>query len=86
MGDIAYELTLPPDLSHVHNVFHVSMLKKYMCDPSYVLGFEPLQVKENLSYDEKPVQILDRKEQVLRSTVILYVKVLRKNHFIEEAT
>jgi len=62
MGDVAYELALQPDLSHVHNVTHVSMLRKYMCDPFHVLEFEPLQVKEDLSYDEQLVWILDWKE------------------------
>lgn len=80
MGEVAYELALPPDLSHVHNVFHVSMLRKYMRNPSHVLEFEPPQIREDLSYDEQLVQILDRKEQVLRSKVILYVKILWRNH------
>lgn len=44
MGEVAYELALPSDLSHIYNVFHVSMLRKYMRDPSHVLKFEPLQV------------------------------------------
>lgn len=62
MGDVAYELVLLSNLSHVHNMFHVSMLRKYMCDPSHVLEFEPLQINEYLSYDEQPVQILDKKK------------------------
>lgn len=51
MGDVAYELTLPPDLSHVYNVFHVSMLREYIRDPSHVIEFEPPHIKEDLSYD-----------------------------------
>lgn len=49
--DLANELALPPKLSHVHHVFHVSMLRKYMCDPSHILEYEQLQVCEDLLYD-----------------------------------
>lgn len=76
MDDVAYELTLLLDLSHVHNVFHVSMLRKYMCDPSHVLRYEPLQVNEDLTYKEQSIQILDKNKQLLHSNVIPYVKVL----------
>lgn len=51
MGDVACEKALLLDLSHVHNVFYISMLRKYMCDLAHVLKFKPLQVKENLSYE-----------------------------------
>ncbi|KAL5576778.1 hypothetical protein UlMin_018477 [Ulmus minor] len=86
IGKVAYKLALPPNLSSVHNVFHVSMLKKYVQDPSHVLEHEPIEVHEDLSYEEKPVQILDRKEKALRNKVIPLVKVLWRNHKIEEAT
>ena len=83
---VAYRLDLPPELSKVHNVFHVSMLRKYIPDPSHVLRHQPVQLKENLTYEETLVQIVDRKEQVLRSKVIPLVKVLWGNHGIKEAT
>ncbi|KAL5573095.1 hypothetical protein UlMin_022693 [Ulmus minor] len=86
IGKVAYKLALPPNLSSVHNVFHVSMLKKYVQDPSHVLEHEPIEVHEDLTYEEKPVQILDRKEKTLRNKVIPLVKVLWRNHKIEEAT
>ncbi|KAL5567501.1 hypothetical protein UlMin_024077 [Ulmus minor] len=86
VGKVAYKLALPPELSSVHNVFHVSMLKKYVSDPSHVLEHEPIQVNEDLTYEEKPVQILDRKDKTLRNKVIPLVKVLWRNHKIEEAT
>ena len=86
VGPVAYRLDLPPELSKVHNVFHVSMLRKYIPDPSHVLRDKPVQLKENLTYQETPVQIVDRKEQVLRSKVISLVKVLWKNHEREVAT
>ena len=62
------------------------MLRKYIPDPSHVLREQPVQLKENLTYEETPVQIVDRKEQVLRSKVIPLVKVLWKNHESEAAT
>ncbi|KAL5541347.1 hypothetical protein UlMin_045674 [Ulmus minor] len=86
VGKVAYKLALPPELSSVHNVFHVSMLKKYVSDPSHVLEHEPIQVNEDLTYEEKPVQILDQKDKTLRNKVIPLVKVLWRNHKIEEAT
>ncbi|GAV89973.1 Chromo domain-containing protein [Cephalotus follicularis] len=86
IGEVAYRLALPPSLSHVHNIFHVSLLRKYMANPSQVLRVEPIQVHEDLSYNEQPVEILDYKEQVLRTKTIQLVKVLWKNHEVEEAT
>ncbi|XP_073031204.1 uncharacterized protein [Primulina eburnea] len=86
IGERAYRLALPPDLDRVHNVFHVSMLRKYIANPSHVLRYESLELLPNLSYDEKPVQILDRKVKVLRNKEIGIVKVLWKNQVIEEAT
>ena len=83
---VAYKLKLPLELSRIHDTFHMSMLRKYISDPSQVLREQPVQVKENLTYEETPMQIADRKEQVLRSKVIPLVKVLWKNHEREAAT
>lgn len=57
-----------------------------MPDPSHVLEYEPINVRKDLSYEEQPVQIIDRKDQVLRSRNISLVKVLWSNHTIQEAT
>ena len=86
VGDLAYRLALPPNLSGVHNVFHVSVLRKHVSDPDTVVELEPVLLKENLTYEEHPVQILDRKVQKLRNKEIKYVKVLWRNHSHEEAT
>ncbi|XP_075500063.1 uncharacterized protein LOC142538634 [Primulina tabacum] len=86
IGDRAYRLALPPDLDRVHNVFHVSMLRKYLSNPPHVLRYDSLDLLPNLSYEEMPVQILDRKVKVLRNKEIGLVKVLWRNHVIEEAT
>jgi hypothetical protein len=61
-GSLAYCLALPPHLSGIHNVFHVLALRKYVIDPSYVLEVETIPLRENLSYKEVPVRIVDRKE------------------------
>ncbi|KAM6580404.1 hypothetical protein CsatA_004178 [Cannabis sativa] len=86
VGQVAYRLALPPSLSAVHNVFHVSMLRKYVSDPMHVLSYEALELQPDLSYDEQPVQILDKKEKVLRTKTISLVKVLWRNSKVEEAT
>ena len=83
---VAYRLKLPPELSRIDDTFHVSMLRKYIPDLSHVLREKPMQLKENLTYDETPMQIVDRKEQVLRSKVIPLVKVLWKNYEREAVT
>ena len=62
VGPVAYRLDLPPELFKVHNVFHVSMLRKYIPNPSHVLRDQPVELKDNLTYKEQPMQIVDRKE------------------------
>ncbi|KAL0537311.1 hypothetical protein IC582_026288 [Cucumis melo] len=86
IGPVAYRLALPPSLSTVHDVFHVSMLRKYVPDPSHVVDYEPLEIDENLSYTEQPVQVLAREVKTLRNKEIPLVKVLWRNHRVEEAT
>ena len=58
----------------------------YMADPSHVLRDQPLELKEDLTYEERPVQIVDRKDQVLQNKLIPLVKVMWMNHGREEAT
>ncbi|KAL0550083.1 hypothetical protein IC582_014581 [Cucumis melo] len=86
IGPVAYRLALPPSLSTVHDVFHVSMLRKYAPDPSHVVDYEPLEIDENLSYVEQPVEVLAREVKTLRNKEIPLVKVLWRNHRVEEAT
>ena len=54
IGHVAYRLALPPELTKLHNVFHVSMLQKYRSDESHILPMQEIQVQEDLSYDEEP--------------------------------
>ncbi|KAL0556362.1 hypothetical protein IC582_004875 [Cucumis melo] len=86
IGPVAYRLALSPSFSAVHDVFHVSMLRRYVADPTHVVDFEPLQISENLSYKEQPVEVLAREVKKLRSREISLVKVLWQNHGVEEAT
>ncbi|CAN6677816.1 unnamed protein product [Malus baccata var. baccata] len=86
IGEVAYRLELPPELSKVHNVFHVSMLRHYISDPSHVIPPQPLEINPDMTYDEEPVTILDWKDKVLRNKTVSLVKVLWRNHSVEEAT
>ncbi|GAV66278.1 hypothetical protein CFOL_v3_09788 [Cephalotus follicularis] len=86
IGEVGYTLAFPPSLSHVHNVFHVSLLRKYMANPYHVLSAETIQMHEDLSYNEQLVEILDYKEHVMRMKTVPLLKVLWINHDVEEAT
>ena len=86
VGKVAYRLALPPVLSGVHNMFHVSMLRPYISDPSHVVDFKPLQLDKGLNYEKEPVQIVDREVKTLRNREIVLVKVLWRNHQLEEVT
>ncbi|KAK4723875.1 hypothetical protein R3W88_026654 [Solanum pinnatisectum] len=86
IGNVAYELELPQELAAVHSIFHVSMLKKCMGDPSLIIPIEDIDIKDSLSYEEIPIQILDRQVRKLRTKEVASVKVLWRNQFVEEAT
>ncbi|RVX18792.1 hypothetical protein CK203_006980 [Vitis vinifera] len=75
VGTLAYKVALPPSLSKIHNVFHVSTLRKYIYDPSHVVELEPIQIFEDLTYEEVPVQIVDVMDKVLGHVVVKLVKV-----------
>ena len=73
-------------MQHLHNVFHVSLLKKYNADASHVIKLEPVEIQPDLSYVEQPVRILDRKERTLRNKAVPLVRVLWRNPLVEEST
>ncbi|XP_052874535.1 uncharacterized protein LOC128280426 [Gossypium arboreum] len=83
---VTYKLKLPPKLSQIHDVFHVSMLRRYRLDPSHVVAVEEIEVKPDLTFQEEPIEILGRDVKVLRRMSIPLVKVLWHNHKAKEAT
>jgi hypothetical protein len=85
-GEVAYQLELPPQLSDVHNVFHVSQMKKCLCVPEEPIPMEDLDAKEDLSYLEHPVRILETSERVTRNKKIKMCKVQWSHHTEDEAT
>ena len=86
VGPLAYRLALPSELAQVHNVFHVSMLRRYRSDPSHVLKVPEIEFLEQLTYIEEPVEVLDRQVRKLRSKEIPMVKVKWSQHSSKEAT
>ncbi|XP_070015394.1 uncharacterized protein [Nicotiana sylvestris] len=86
IGQVAYRLELPPEMSSVHPVFHVSMLRKVVGDPSTIVPIEAIEVSEGLSYEEILVAILDRQVRKLRNKEVVSVKVLWQSQQVEEAT
>nr|GFC22251.1 putative reverse transcriptase domain-containing protein [Tanacetum cinerariifolium] len=86
VGEVSYRLALPPQLSHVHNVFHVSLLRGYNYHPYHVVQYPFDKIRKDLSFTEEPEAILDHQERVMRKKTIPLVKVLWKNHPGREAT
>ena len=76
IGPVAYRLDLPEEFSRVHNVFHISMLRKYIPDSSHVLETPEIELRDDLSYEEQPVQILGRQEKEICNKTVSLVKVL----------
>jgi hypothetical protein len=69
-GEVAYQLELPPQLSDVYDVFHVSQLKKCLRVPEEQLSMEDLDLGGDLTYNERPIKILDTAERVTRNKII----------------
>ena len=86
LGEVAYRLALPMELANVHNVFHVSQLRKYVHDPNHVIQPETIEWDDTLTFEERPVKILDTKTRNTRNKAIKLVKVLWSNQDTEEAT
>ncbi|XP_055835151.1 uncharacterized protein LOC129903625 [Solanum dulcamara] len=83
---VAYELDLPFELAIVHLVFYVLLLRKFMGDPNSIVPLKDMSIAENLSYEEVPVKILDRKVKRLINKEVVSVKVLWRNRQVESAT
>ncbi|XP_019435966.1 PREDICTED: uncharacterized protein LOC109342437 [Lupinus angustifolius] len=76
VGPVAYQIALPPLLSDLHNVFHVSQLIEYISDPSHVIEPDSIQLKGNLTFETLPLRIVDRSVKTLQGKEIALVKVI----------
>ena len=83
---VAYRLTLSPNMSDVHEVFHVSMLRKYTPDPAHVVDWGQIEVDTDRTFEEGPVCIVDSRDQVLRRKTVRLVRVLWRHYGVEEST
>ena len=86
VGEVAYRLALPPALDGVHNVFHVSQLRKYVKDDSHILDHSELELSPDLTYEEQSVGIVDISTKVLKGRTILLVLVSWNKYASGEAT
>ena len=86
INNVAYELVLPQELAVVHSVFHISMLKKCMPDPSLIVPTQNIGIKDSLYNKEITVEILDRQVFKWRMKEVSSVKVYWRKQFLKEAT
>jgi hypothetical protein len=85
-GTVAYKLDLPPFLPGVHNIFHVSQLKKCLKAPVDIVLPEVTPLEGDLSYPEYPINILDQNDRVMRHKIIKFFKIQWSNHSKEKET
>ena len=86
VGTVAYWLDLPPSMSGVYEVFHISMLWRYTPDPTHVVDWGEIEVDTNETFEEGPVCIIDSRDQVLRRKTVRLVRVLWQHCGVEEST
>ena len=86
VGTVAYRLALPPSMSGVNEVFHVSMLRKYTPYPAHVVDWGQIEVDTDETFEEGPVCILDSRDQILRCKTVRLVRVLWWHYRVEEST
>jgi hypothetical protein len=85
-GPVAYRLQLPETLSAVHNVFHVSQLKKYLRVPNRTIEITDVSLEPDLTYSEHPIQVLDQKDRITWRRTLKFYKVQWNQHSEDEAT
>ena len=86
IGTITYRLALPPNMSGVHEVLHISMLRNYTPDQAHVVDWGQIEVDTDETIEEGPVCILDSRDQVLRRKTVRLVRVLWRHYGVEELT
>ena len=86
VGTVAYRLDLLPSISGVHEVFHVSMLRRYTPDPAHVVDWGEIEVDTDGTFEEGLVCIMDSRDQVLRRKTVRLVRVLWQHRGVEELT
>ena len=86
VGTVTYRLALPPSMLGVHEVFHVSMLRKYTPDPAHVVDWGQIEVDTDGTFEEGTMYILDRRDQVLQRKTVRLVRVLWRHYGVEEST
>ena len=83
---VAYRLALPPSMSGFHEVFHVSMLRRYTQYPAHVVDWEQVEVDTDGTFEEGPGCIVCSRDQVLRRKTVRLVRVLWLHCGVEEST
>ena len=83
---VANRLVLPPCMSGVHEVFHVSMLQRYTPDPAHVVDWGQIEIDTDGTFEEGPVCIVDSRDRVLRHKTVTLVRVLWQHCGVEEST
>ncbi|XP_028051191.1 uncharacterized protein LOC114255844 [Camellia sinensis] len=86
INPVLYQVALPPIMEHMHNVFHVSMLREYLRDPLHVIEPTHVLLKDDYTYEERPIQVVNRRIKRLRNKEIPLVKVDWQNHGATYAT
>ena len=86
MCTVAYRLSLPPSMSGVHEVFHISMLRRYTPDPAHVVDCEQIKIDTDETFEEGPVFIVNSRDRVLRRKTVRLVRVLWRHCGVEEST
>ncbi|CAJ2661852.1 unnamed protein product [Trifolium pratense] len=86
VGKVAYRVALPPSLANLHDVFHVSQLRKYVSDPTHVIESDDVQVRDDLTIETVPLRIEGREVKRLRNKEIASVKVVWGGPAGENAT
>jgi hypothetical protein len=85
-GTVAYKLDLPPSLARVHDIFHMSQLKKCLTAPVDVMLPEVILLEADLSYPEHPIKVMNQKDRVTMHKTIKFFKIQWSNHTEEKAT